>query len=223
VAGDLLLDLGYHDLNMGRIADAMEVSRGTIYACFKSKEELLLAMAIKYLEIRLRLMERATTFSARPRERMLAVGEAAEPFTRLYPREMRIIELVRTRGAKERASFERQLELQKCEYHAAGILLGIVRDAIACGDLSLPRGTSAETLVFGFLAITGGAYASVIGALTLPDMGVKDVFTSVRENCILLADGYGWHPLSEEWDYDGLIRRIREDLFREEWQVVKGS
>jgi AcrR family transcriptional regulator len=220
VAGDLLLELGCHDLNIGRIADAMEVSRGTIYANFKSKEELMLAMTIKYLEIRLGLMERAATFQGRPRERMIAIGEAVELFTRLYPKEMRIIELVRTRGAKERASFERQFELKKCEYRAASILLSIIRDAIAIGDLSLPPETSAEMVAFGILAITMGGFASVVGGLTLPDIGVGDVFEAVRTNSNLLGDGYGWKPLSTEWDYAATSCRVRETIFHEGWNTV---
>ncbi len=221
VAGDLLLELGCHDLNIGRIADAMEMSRGTIYASFKSKEELLLAMTVKYLEIRLGLMERAATFQGRPRERMTAIGEAVELFTRLYPREMRIIEIVRTRGAKERASFERQFKLKKCEYRAASILLGIIRDAIAVGDLTLPPGTSAEMVAFGILAITMGGYASVVGGLTLPDIGVGDVFAAVRTNWNLLGDGYGWKPLSTEWDYKATSCRVRETVFPDGWRSAQ--
>ena len=203
VAGDLLLELGCHDLNIGRIADAMEMSRGTIYASFKSKEELLLAMTVKYLEIRLGLMERAATFQGRPRERMTAIGEAVELFTRLYPREMRIIEIVRTRGAKERASFERQFKLKKCEYRAASILLGIIRDAIAVCYLTLSPGTSAEMVAFGILAITMGGYASVVGGLTLPDN--RRGRRLCRQFVQTESPGrrYGWKTLSTDGNLQG--------------------
>ena len=52
VARKLFKDKGYLGFNMDRVAQQMQVAKGTIYQHFANKEEVILAMAIETLEIR---------------------------------------------------------------------------------------------------------------------------------------------------------------------------
>ena len=85
IARKMLIEQGYAGLNMDRLAEATEYSKGTIYQHFSSKEDLITALAVESSEQRLALMAKARTFRGRPRERVLALGLADELFVRLHP------------------------------------------------------------------------------------------------------------------------------------------
>lgn len=75
----MLVDDGYHGLNKFRIAKSLQYSKGTIYSHFSCKEEIIIALAIQTREERTDgLFRRAAAFHGRSRERMPAIGVAAE-------------------------------------------------------------------------------------------------------------------------------------------------
>ncbi|MBN2309822.1 MAG: TetR/AcrR family transcriptional regulator, partial [Candidatus Hydrogenedentes bacterium] len=182
-AADLVLELGYHGFNIGRLAEAMELSRGTIYQYFSSKEDLLVEMGIRHLVKRNALLERGSMFKGLSRDRMVAVGVGLEMCMRLYPRESKVLEMVRTGGAVDKASPERQISMRTCQCQTLGILLGVIRDAIVREDLVIPPGASPQSLCFGIWVLSIGGYGTLLGNLTLPDMGLDDVFQTVMRNC----------------------------------------
>ena len=49
----------------------------------------------------------------------------------------------------------------------------------------------------------------------VPDIGINDVVGVLRRSGSVLLDGYGWRPLSAEWDYRKTMRRIYGELFPE--------
>ena len=106
VARELLLEGGYHGLTMARVADGAEYSKGTIYHHFSCKEEVIIALAARSVEKQRVLVERAATFSGRPRERMLAVGEATQLFSLLYPDEARIFQIMNGEAITQKGSKE---------------------------------------------------------------------------------------------------------------------
>src|SRR5690242_3515432 len=85
VARSMIVDDGYHGLSMDRIAEALEYSKGTIYQHFSCKEEILMALVNQTMERRLNMFRRAAAFRGRSRERLTAIGLAAELFFQLYP------------------------------------------------------------------------------------------------------------------------------------------
>ena len=95
VARSMIVEQGYHGLSMDRIAGALEYSKGTIYQHFTCKEEILLAIVNQTMEKRQATFRRAATFRGRPRERMTAIGFAAELFFRLYPDHLHIENVLR--------------------------------------------------------------------------------------------------------------------------------
>lgn len=216
VTRDLLLDLGYHGLTMDRIAGAIEYSKGTIYQHFPCKEEALTELALRIYEKRFSLIERAATFSGRTRERVAAIGEAVVLFARLHPEDLRILGIINSEVVIQKVSQPRQEKVNGLTLRAMGILTGIVRDAISGGDLSLVSGTTPEDLAFGLWSLTEGGFASIVQGAPLAEVGVGNAFFSVMKNCEILLDGYGWRPLSTEWDFAETRERIRREIFDDE-------
>src|SRR5579859_1374332 len=85
VALGMLEGDGYLGLNMDRIAEALEYSKGTIYQHFSCKEEIVLSLANRALAKRCELFRRGAAFRGGTRERAHGIGMAAEIFLRLYP------------------------------------------------------------------------------------------------------------------------------------------
>ncbi|MFO7973974.1 MAG: TetR/AcrR family transcriptional regulator [Candidatus Hydrogenedentota bacterium] len=221
VTQDLLAREGYAGVTIGKIAELMECSRGTIYNHFPCKEDALLILATRYYTRQLAFYERAAAFRGRPRERMFAVGIANELFLRLYPGEANIIEVVCAQAIRDKSTSDRQAELRECEVRVASLMEGIVRDALACGDLELPKGATPRSFTFGSWALTMGGYATMLGILSIPVIELGNVFEEVRRNGNILADGYGWRPLTSEWDYDSTLQRVHAEVFPEEVHALR--
>jgi len=202
VARKLLLERGFVGLSMDRIAAATEYSKGTIYQHFSCKEEVLVALALQTAARRCALFERAATYPGRPRERMLAMGVAAALFGERHPLHFRSEQTVLV-TVREKVSADRQTELRGWEARCMGIACGVVRDGVACGDLDLPAGHTAEELAFGLWIMSYGLFAfqACHRGSASPHLGLSDPLETTRKNQQLLLDGYGWRPLTSEWDY----------------------
>lgn len=216
VAREMLLEDGYHGLGMDRIAEALEYSKGTIYQHFPCKEEILLALANEALDARVRMFRRAATFRGRPRERMAAVGLASEMFARLYPHHLHVEQVVRLHSVWEKTSEKRRNLMRMCEAQCMSTVGGIVRDAVAAGDMTLPAGIEPEHVVFGLWAMNYGAQSFASSGEPLAELGIADAAKSLRDNCNHLMDGYAWKPLTSEFDYDECQARIAMDIFPDE-------
>jgi AcrR family transcriptional regulator len=214
----LLLDQGYHGLSMDRIAEVLEYSKGTIYQHFPNKEEILLALANQAMERRLEMFRRAASFRGGSRERISAVGVAAELFFRLYPHHFQVEHVLRLTSVMEKTSEGRRRLLETCESNCMAITTGIVRDAVAAGDLVLPAEDplAPEKLVFGLWSLTFGGYSIAVTSPALPQLGIVDAPAAIRVGCNHLLDGCGWLPHSSKIGLEQLWERITTELFREE-------
>ena len=160
VARDILLKRGYHGLTMARIASSAGCPKATVYKHFPCKEEVIIALAIESVEVQRALVERAGTFRGRPRERMAAVGVATQLFAELYADDSRIFQIVNGEAILQKASEKSIWRLQRCGLRSVGAMLGIVRDAIAQGDLELPPNHSAEDIIYNFWLLGEGGKAA---------------------------------------------------------------
>lgn len=212
----MLRESGYLGLSMDRIAAEMEYSKGTIYQHFRNKEEIILALANEALETRLRMFERAATWSGKSRERIAAVGAAAEEFVERFPLHFAVEQIVRSASIWEKTSEERQQMMQSCESRCMQIISGIVRDGLAHGDLTMPEGRTPEDLVFGLWSLNFGAYTIMATSDSLGDNGIANPVAALRDNQSFMLDGYGWRPFSHEVDYQAFMDRVRTEVFSDE-------
>lgn len=55
---------------------------------------------------------------------------------------------------------------------------------------------------------------------------VRELILAPKPNPVCVAtllDGFGWRPLSTEWDYAKTVERVRSELFAEEMQSLLQS
>ena len=223
VARRLLLRDGYHGLTMARVAEAVDCAKATVYQHFSCKEEMILALAEWSAARQRELVERAAAFRGRPRERMLAVGEATELFARLYGEDSRLFQIVTGEAILQKVSGETIMRLRNSGLRTVNVMLGIVRDAVVQGDLLLPAGHNPEDVVYHMWLLGEAGKAATATWLPPEDIGIADPFVAILKTAQMFGDGYGWQPLSSEWDYGETIRRIREEIFPKESLKAYGA
>ncbi len=194
-ARSILVQEGYLALSMDRLAQEMEYAKGTLYNHFPHKEEIVAALAIESLEQRRHMFEVAATCCPQTRYRMLAVGCACDLYATECQPHFAIEQMLRMSVIWEKASEKRQSLIRNCEHRAMGIVAGIVRDAVAIGDLQLPDQMNAEEFVFGFWSLTYGSRGLISSSPSLTDVGVTDPVRSIRYHAWTLINGYDWKPL----------------------------
>lgn len=220
-ARKMLVEHGYAGLSMDRIAEATEYSKGVVYQHFTSKEDLIAAMSVKSFHERTALFKRAAAFSGRHRERMAAIGMAAELFVRLHPHHYHSERIIRFGSLRDRLSAERGGDMESLEQQCFGTVKSIVDDAVTAGDLVLPPHLSAAEVVLGLWAINEGSFNIMhCEHELLARHGITQPFNAVRGHCMALLDGINWRPLSNEWDYEQTFGRIVVEVFPAEAAAV---
>lgn len=219
-ARQILLTHGYHGLTMHRIAQAISYSRGTIYQHFHCKEEIVSALARQTMEDELALECRAAQYPGRPRERMVAMGEAVRLYTLLHLDKVQMLQIIQTQAIREKASDAILEKLTVLEFNSQRLMIDIVHDGLACGDLALPPKTSAEEITFALWSIVVGGNLTVVRNRPLSHLSINDPFETVMKACDVLGDGYHWRPLSTEWDYGATREDVRRRIFPKETQAL---
>lgn len=220
LARQMLVENGYLGLNMDAIAATLEYSKGTIYNHFPCKEEIIIALAVQTMEKRTGMFEKAAAYRGTPRERIAAIGVAAELFVRLFPSHFHVEQLIRSYSIWEKTSEKRRQTMRTCETRCMGIVSGIVRDAIAQGHLELPESTCPENVVFGLWSQTYGAHSIIATSGSMADLGIDDPFFAVHHAINMCLDGHDWRPLSADYDYLELFQSLPSELFPDECQAV---
>lgn len=215
-ARSLLLTGGYHGLTMDRIAKATGYSRGTIYLHFRCKEDIIATLVHRGMLRRLEMIERAALFHGHPRERMQSLGVAVDLFARLYPEDARLFHLGNVQAVMQKASETVVFAMRSAMHRSMDIATGIVREAIDQGHLVLDDPVQPEEITFNLWAITEGGYGVASSWPPPTELGVGDPWEAVARGCERLCDGYGWRPLTSDWDYERTRQRVREELFPEE-------
>ncbi|MEX0678790.1 MAG: TetR/AcrR family transcriptional regulator [Pirellulales bacterium] len=209
-ARELFLADGWDHFSVERIAEFMECSRPLVYKHFSCKEEILLALAIESKRRRARFYERAVMFPGRPREKILAIGEVE---TFLSPRDLPVELLVASTCLRAKTSRERQGELKVLDVRAISLGAGIIREAVNAGDLKLPGRMCPEDLLFFMWASRWGASTIMRSDTPIAMAGVAEPALAVEWSLGLLLDGYGWQPLSSQWDYKRTRKRVHAEAF----------
>lgn len=215
-AGKILVNEGLSALTMERLADELETAKGTIYNHFPNREEVLLALAVKAINKRLALFDTASMSQGSPKERILAVNVACEIYVVHYPQYFMFENIVRHSAIWERGSDDRRNLLKSEEGRCMTMVSGIVRAAIASGDLKLPEGISPEEMALSLWSLIYGSYLINITSPSLKDIGINDVYRAVRVGCCKTVDGYGWQPLWTQQEHAQKFIQIRATVFPDE-------
>ncbi len=225
VARQLMVDQGYLGLTMDKVAAEIEYSKGTIYQHFSCKEEILAGLAYESAELRRELFERAATFRGRPRERLAGVGVADHLLVNLYPQHFAIERLIHTHSIRDKLSEKRLAQLEACNEGCKNVITGLVRDGAAQGDIEYDDPQTPALIAFGLWSMAFGAnLIAAAGSVDLEEkLGIADHSEVLFQNYHRLLDGYGWQPLSTEWDYHATVQRVQEEVFPDEVRRLSAS
>jgi hypothetical protein len=184
---------------------------------------MLAEATLRALDQHVILYERAVHFDARPRERMLALGEADELFYRLHPQHYRALQTIRVAAQLSEVAGPHREVARRCESRMMTLVTGVIRDAIEVGDLPWRQPPNPAELAFSVWALAFGTRALMDTSVARTQLGIQDGHDTAVWIGQLLFDALGWAPLTTEWDYAATRERIRIELFPDEWRAVSAA
>ena len=217
----IVVEEGYHALTITRLADEMRLSRPTVYERFSSKEGVLAELALNCQREVLALLQETARIEGRPRERLIALGEALRLYSQWFWENMQITTLIREQSVAQRMSEQQRQRISEQDEAVFTGLVRIVEEAVAAGDLTLPEDTCPEALCLAIWSMFTGGFTAARGAVPYAEkIGIGDTIAELVANAQRLFDGYGWQPLSNEWDFSEIRNRVREQIATRDWAGV---
>ncbi len=207
IARRMLLDQGFDALSMDKLAVELGTAKGTLYNHFPNKEEIVLALVCKALQVRQRMFGVAAAAFPDSRRRMMACGAASQAYVVQHAEHFQIEQFVSNSTIRDKTKEKTHQLIRHFELQCMEAVCGIVRDAVAVGDLALPPSLNAPEFVFGFWAITFGSHVLAFGRPGLGDLGIADPWRAVRQHCCSMLNGFQWKPMMD--------LQASEDAFRE--------
>jgi AcrR family transcriptional regulator len=184
IARPILLREGYQALSMDRLASLMEYAKGTLYNHFPNKEEIVIALAVESMGLRLEMFEFAVSLFKNPREQLCAIGAACEIYTRQCAEHFAMEQWIRNSLIWDKSSSERQDLIRVTEGRCMGVVSKTVATALASGDLTLPADLSPEEMIFGFWSINYGSNLLTASSPSLAKLGIHDAPKAIRRHAI---------------------------------------
>lgn len=218
----ILLREGYSALTMDRLAEEAACPKGTLYRRFTCKEDVLLGLAAEALGLRNALVLRGSTYDGRSRDRMVAVGEGHMIFCSMLPEASRIVHLA-TGAIRDSASDERNAALEQAEQTVTDCMQAVLTDALASGELRLPPGSNLGEATLAFCALMDGGMNLIETGFAQRVPLLEDPLFRMWRALNLLADSYGWRPLSTERPWEEILAEVRRAVFPEESAQLYGA
>jgi AcrR family transcriptional regulator len=209
----LLREGGYDHLSINRLSQKSGLARMTLYRHFGNRQDIALKLAIQSTSRRADMVERAALFRGLSRERLVAIGSVIRE---LMPYHIRHELLVFEDGIRDKASPDLLRKLQAHEDRIISAVIGVVRDAVVSGDLSLPDDLPPEKLGLALMQVEIGAQVLMRRAGSYGQYTADDSYQVLVDFGISLADGLGWRPLSGEHDYVASTQRMWKEIFPDE-------
>ena len=217
VAYGLIREQGLVALQMSQLAQAAEYAMGTLYSHFSSKEDLLLALAVRSGELRLQQFAKAANWLAPTRQRMMALAMADWIFMNGHPEYAQIEQYAISEVVWERASQARRDAFTHSREPIGEVIWGIVEDARRAGDLGADSFVVKE-LPFGMWTMLIGTHQLSHARGLLEHFQLHEPYhLMIRHLCVWL-NGLGWQPLLDPGDeaaLDQLCARLQAEVFPE--------
>ena len=208
-------------LTIDKLVAQSAYSKGTIYKHFISKEDLLMAMSNSCMRELQEFFARALMFDGNSRERMVAVMVSYVIWAKSAPSQLFAVLSAHSPAVAALSSEERVLLKTTSSAKLMSMFNDEIGNAIKAGDLVLPEGMFYEQVTFAMWSASWGAMALITSKGESKDLGPmmleRESFTNIR----LILDGFGWKPLSGEWDYNDTIKRIVNTLFQAEIEKLE--
>ncbi len=215
-AREIIRGQGLLGLQMARVASACDYATGTLYQHFRSREDLLVALATQRTREHSRLFQKAAEWSTGTRDRMFALAVIDRDFCHRHPGHTRLVQYVFTEVVWSSASQERRQDLLEACQPCIEALGQIVDDATGSGDLDTAS-TPGLDLAVGPWALCHGMQSleRIEGLQDSAGIRINDDLLYLHVDSLL--NGIGWQPLTDLTDRDNRadrVRRVQEQLIQ---------
>ncbi len=200
-------------LTIDKLVAESRYSKGTIYKHFMGKEDLLMAICNTSMKEMQDMFARALKFKGNSRERTLAVMVSYVIWAKLHPSQLFILLSAHSPSVTACCSDARNETHAEHECQLMGLMNKEIEKAIESGDLTLPKEMSLEQVTFAMWSASWGAMALIMSKGDSVKLGPMRLERESFTNSRLLLDGFGWKPLSKDWDYDESIKKIAFEIF----------
>ncbi len=221
IGRSLLVEEGFHNVSMERIAELAEYSKGTVYQHFSCKEEILVQLCNDSMTQLLSIFEHARAYPGTHRDRMLALIYAHFLWSELNPVGMSMLQHMSMHGVKEKVSelsMERHTSLEKQIF---GCVVDIVESAIHDGQLVQPEQQSVPNIVFGLWSMCfGGQILTTTHHVDLQMLGINNPQLALMRMGSVTMDGLNWMPLHNQTSFIELQTKYQEYFNSEAGQLA---
>ncbi|ALU42735.1 TetR/AcrR family transcriptional regulator [Pseudoalteromonas rubra] len=219
----VLIDkLGVENITMDKVVAAVSYSKGTVYKHFLGKEDLFLAIGNQAIAIMYDLFSRAAQHQGCPRERMLLLNISYLIYAILHPALFKSVQCARSPNVYGKSSEKRLQEQERLEAQVMGATMGIIEDAIAQKQLTLPAHMTMHQVCFAI-------WSQNFGTISLLSNEVEQcsgasgmvVERELLNQANLLFDGMQWLPATREHNYRQQIELALQKVFPSELALMK--
>lgn len=216
VAEGIMAHEGFSGLTMDKLVAACDYSKGTVYNHFANKEDLFCALSNRGMRFILSLVRKALEMEGNSREKCLAMVYAQQLHSQMHVTASFCVMMVKTPAVLERASTGRIAIQRELESEITIIVDQLVAQAIADGDIAQAMRENLNDICFALWAMSFGSSAILASAQDTEAVARLDMSNALLFNMNVLLDGFGWAPLTNDWDYHATWQRIGEEVFAAE-------
>jgi AcrR family transcriptional regulator len=200
---------GFNELSMARIAELTGYTRKTVYNHFANLEDAVVAVSLQSTTRRADLVSRAALFRGGSRERISGIGYIARAVLPYHQRHEVLLSAI----DMDRVPEDRRRRLRAQEDRLLAVNTGVIRDAVAAGDLELPSELTPEQLALTLAQMEIGPTVLALRGWGVGEYSSEASLEVFAYTVGLLLDVLGWRPLSTEFDYGASIRRMWREIF----------
>jgi len=208
IASKLVAEEGIQAITMERLAELTEYSKGTLYKHFTCREDVICGICISGTTHLLELFNTALEFKGHSRERMVAISVAYSIYAKEFPHEFAMLSTSKGEDIRGKSSEQRIKRLELLDEEIDKLTVSVIEEAIKEGNLIMTNGLTPEQVCFGGWALNFGIYTIMGNNEVCHHFDLPPVEDSIRLQTNVLFDGYGWKPLSTEWDYRSTEERV---------------
>lgn len=208
-------------LTIDKLVAESRYSKGTIYKHFLGKEDLLMAICNTCIEELQAIFLRALKFQGNSRERILAVMVSYLIWAKLHPSQLFMVLSAHSPSVSACCSDSRNHTHAECEGKLMALMNNEIEKAINAGDLTLPEEMTLDQVTFALWSAPWGAMALIMSKGDSVKLGPMVLERESYTNTRLILDGFGWQPLSTNWDYKQSVKNIIYELFTPEIETLE--
>lgn len=210
-------EVGFETFKLDDLIDETGYSRATVYLVFKTKDNLLLHLALKTLNLWITMAKKAYALDALPREKLLVLHISEVIVFNMYPSGFRSIFYVNTPYFRDKINSDLFDQFDQHINFVINAIADFATLAIEANQLTMP-----PTMTVAGFANSLWSFAYGAMAMTLADINpTQDHINTTKQFVRLMCDSFGWEPKSTEYDYDKTAKKIIGELFPLEFAQIK--